>query len=302
MFTEGNLQLGGRGRWRPVVHQVVAGCSESVDVISPGLHRRVELLTEHCSCGRVASAHPETRGRKLVTSQCQLFTGPTMHRLAASSSSVRSHGRLATKQAFPLKAGTQRSGEHRAAFVTAEEVECLNRDSCSFPTPAAYKRSTHHRSSFYHPHPPGPPGPPGPESEPEPEPESESGCCWFYSCRLVLVAPPTSLFGDIHPQTADTADGTSGNLWKQTLSRWTQPSPAHSWGIDPRLLAQEAQSRLGRASLSFLSVLWYRTHTAAVVSFWVSARCRQFGAPVCFVSNKDVRCIGREWWWGVGGG
>lgn len=46
--------------------------------------------------------------------------------------------------------------EHRAPFVTGEEVESLKRDSCSFPTPMAYERSERHRSSFYQLHLPPP--------------------------------------------------------------------------------------------------------------------------------------------------
>lgn len=80
------------GGWRLVVQAVLI--LAAADIISPGLHRRVEL--------RLSGVH--TPGN----SQCQLFTGPTMHHLPASSSSVESHGRLTTKQAFPLTARTER--------------------------------------------------------------------------------------------------------------------------------------------------------------------------------------------------
>lgn len=58
-----------------------------------------------------------------------------------------------TKLALPLKALIERMAvvEHRTFVVTGEEVESLKRDSCSFPTPTAYERSQHHRSSLYQP-------------------------------------------------------------------------------------------------------------------------------------------------------
>lgn len=59
-----------------------------------------------------------------------------------------------------MKAAIERMAvrEHRTLFVTGEEVESVQPDSCSFPTPMAYERSQHYRSSFYQPG-PAPPRP-----------------------------------------------------------------------------------------------------------------------------------------------
>lgn len=78
-------------------------------------------------------------------------------------------------QAFPLMAVTERMAvvEHRTLFVTGEEVESLKRGSCSFPTPMAYERSKHHRSSFYQPPP-----------TPAPRRESISHTCRGYGGKI----------------------------------------------------------------------------------------------------------------------